>query len=114
MIVALSVNVIRIRGFRSGSDIIWDPDERMLYYQNSLNKVSKDMAWTCYVKNCDGRIFIKQNGTAYKSNNTQHENHGHMYEIFMHMQYFNDMKDMCLTAPASVSVRDIYNEVILQ
>lgn len=110
----LPVNVIRIRGFRSGSDIIWAPDERFLYYQNSFNKVSKETACTCYVKECDARIFIKEDKTAYKLLHTEHKDHGSMYEIFKHMKCFNQMKDRCLTAPASMSVRDIYNEVVIQ
>lgn len=107
------INIVHIRGFRKNSHIIWDG--KYLYYKNALNNINGIVACTCYEKNCNARIFIRKDETAYKLRTTEHSNtHGTMYDIFRHMHCFNLMKDRCLTAPASMSVREIYNEIILE
>lgn len=108
------VNIERIKGFRTGSNLIWSTDEQYLYYKNVQKRTLNEIACTCYEKECDARIFIKEDGSAYKLRSTKHKHHGSMYDIHMHMHCFNKMKDRCHTAPASMSVREIYNESVLE
>lgn len=108
------VHIVRIKGFRSGSNLVWVPDEQCIFYQNVENKKLKEISCTCYVKECDARIVIKEDQTAYKLRKMKHKYHGSMYDTYKHMECFNLMKDKCHSAPASISVREIYNETVLE
>lgn len=109
----VSLNIVFIRGFRNNSKIVYDGE--YLYYQNAFNKYHGVTACTCYEKECTARIFVRKDETAYKLRTMQHsKTHGNMHDIFKHMHCFNLMKDKCLTAPASIPVREIYNDVVLE
>lgn len=104
----------KIRGFRDNTYVFWSADTETLYYKNSSCK-DGFIACTCVVKQCTDRCYIEEKtGKAFKHRSTHTVNHGSMYEIYKHMECFNKMKDRCMTAPASMSPRDIYNEIVLE
>lgn len=106
--------VQEIRGFRKNSKVIWDPLEQNLYYKNVWNEKANGTACTCYDEKCTKRIYINEDGLVISSLSSHNINHGSMYETYKHMYCFNLMKDRCLTAPACMSVREIYDEVVLE
>lgn len=105
-----TVEFTLIPGFRKNSKIIWTHDQQFLYYFNSQSEKTGIKACTCYDENCNARLYIMDESTAF-SNLTPH-NHGSHYEVYIHMYCYNLLKQKTLSAPASVSNKDIYNEVI--
>lgn len=104
-----------IPGFRKGSKIVWVLQEKNLYYVNSFSNKTKLTACTCYETSCTARIFIKEDGTAYKEKGHKHKkSHGSHYEIFKHMHCFNMMKNKAASSPASIQPYEIYKEVLLE
>lgn len=101
---------IWIEGLRAGSKLIWIPDQECLYYVNGKSK--HGTACTCIVKGCDARIFLQQDGTA-KSDLSVHKLHdSSLYPMYKERELFTWMKERCRTAPASATLRDIYEEAV--
>lgn len=103
-----------IPGFRKGSQVVWAFEEKKLYYVNSYSKKTKLTACTFYENQCTARIFIRENGTAFKQTTHKHKRHDSHYEIFKHMYCFNKMKDRAASAPASTQPYEIYKEVLVE
>lgn len=102
-----------IPGFRKKSVVLWAHEEEHLYYYNSYSQKTGYTACTCYDSSCTARIFIREDGTAFRRNFVPHNpSHGSHYETFMHMHCFNKLREKVNTAPASMSNSDIYKEVI--
>lgn len=105
-----SVKFQRIPGFRKNSTIVWAHEQQFLYYINAHSDKTGITACTCYDENCRARLYIKDNSTAY-CNSVPHEHESH-YQIYMHMYCYNLLKQKVFSAPASVSNKELYNEVI--
>lgn len=106
------INYCWINGGRKDSELMYDKEEQYLYVSNS--KILKDgsEAYTCQVKKCGGRVYLKTNQTAVKvSDHTV--NHGSMYKDYMKLQCRNFMREECEFSGASKSISDIYNEALL-
>lgn len=108
----IQVNYLYIPGLREGSQIVWTPEERNLYYVNSYSKKTGIIACTCYEKNCSARLFIKNDESAFRYRSKPHDVHCTHYEAFMLMHCFNKIKQKTRSAPASMFSSDIYDEVV--
>lgn len=102
---------IWIEGLRAGSKLVWIPEQEYLYYVNGKNKHG-NVACTCIVKGCDARILLRDDGTA-QTDSSQHKLHdSSLYPIYKERDLFKWMKDRCRSAPASATLRDIYEEAV--
>lgn len=108
------VTFIWIQGLRENSKLMWVPNEENLYYANVRSREYDAMGYTCYVKKCTARIYLKDDGTAFKTQIREHCNHETMYSVYREMQYINAMKENCQNASASITIREIYNDAVLE
>lgn len=99
-------------GKQNGSRLIWTPSDEMLYTKNKPNKTDDDCEkWTCYIKNCSGRLKLQPDGLAFQT--IEHTiQHGTMYHLYIEMKCREMMRDLCKSAGASKSISDIYEEAI--
>lgn len=100
-------------GQRSDSELMWAVEEEVLYISNG-KILAKDQAeaFTCHIKKCSGRVYLKPDGIAYKV--AEHNvDHGSMYNQFVEMQCRNHMREECKSAGASKNIADIYEEALL-
>lgn len=102
-----------IVGTRSDSELMWAVEEEVLYVSNG-KIVSKDgdEAYTCYEKKCKGRIYLKQNGIAYKVKDHTID-HGSMYSKYSEIQCREMMREQCKISGASKSIKDIYEDAVI-
>lgn len=108
-----SFHYIWIVGKRSDSELMWAVEEEILYVSNG-KIIAKDQAeaFTCNVKGCTGRVYLKPDGVAFKV--AEHSIlHGSMYNTYMELQCRNYMREECKIAGASKSVTDIFEEAVL-
>lgn len=102
-----------IEGLRAGSRLVWVPAENCIYYSNAVSKKHNNaIACTCFVDDCTERIYILENGTATKNMYSNGHCHGSLYNLYKERFLFSFMKDRCRNAPASATIRDIYNEAV--
>lgn len=99
-------------GKQNGSRLIWTPSDETLYTKNKKTKTDDDCEkWTCYIKNCFGRLKLQPDGLAFKT--LEHTiQHGTMYHLYIEMKCRELMRDLCKSAGASKSLSDIYDEAI--
>lgn len=104
-----------IPGLRKGSKLLWAYEEEHLYYVNSYSQKMKITACTCIEPKCYARLYVRDDGTAYRLNQTIHlSSHGSFYEKYKHMYCFNKMKERAASAPASSTPFEIYSDVVLE
>lgn len=109
----IAVEYRMIPGMREGSSLVWAYEEKHLYYKNAYSKVKRLESCKCYVPKCRSRLYIREDGTAFRKSNVEHaQNHGSMYTDFKYKYCFNKMKQKAKTAPASLSAFQIFQEVI--
>lgn len=73
------------------------------------------MRYTCYCKACDARLYLRNDETVVKEDGMKHTKpHGSMYTLYREMHCVNMMKNRCHTAPASTTVREIYDEAVVE
>lgn len=109
------IAVIWMEGLRSNSNVMWIPDEQNLYYRNCYNKKYEAWGYTCSWKKCNARVFAKEDGTVFKMSSTEHSySHGSMYNKYKESIMTKMMKERCKTAPASTTVREIFNEGVIE
>lgn len=109
----LNVEYRIISGLRENSKLVWAPTEKNLYYKNSQSKITGCEACKCYKSGCFARLYIRENGSAFRHSNVEHSrSHGSMYTEYKMMYCFNKMKEMARSAPASTTSYQIYQEVI--
>lgn len=102
-----------ICGFREGSQIVWALEEKHLFYRADWCKELNALRCRCYDENCSGRLYIRNDGTAFKSSTDIHDStHGSYHQTYRHMYCFNQLKDRVSKAPASQKLIDIYKDVI--
>lgn len=100
-------------GLRTGSRLVWVPNEECIYYSNAKRK--NGTAYTCFHEECKARILIMDDGTAGKEiKSPEHYPHGSLYEVYKERCLFTWMKERCRTAPASVIIRNIYDEAVVE
>lgn len=92
---------------------MWAVEEQCLYVSNGKIVKENNEAFTCYLKKCSGRVYLRQNGIAYKVKNHTIM-HGSMYKTFMELKCRDEMRQGCMNAGASKSISDIYSEAVLQ
>lgn len=109
------ISFIWIEGMRSNSNLMWVPDEQNLYYRNYYNKKYDAWGYTCCCKECNARIFLKEDGTAFKLPSMEHNYpHESMYNEYYKRYCTKMMKDRCKTAPASTTIREIFDEAVIE
>lgn len=108
----ISVNFQFVEGFRKGSRLVWAFEEQHLFYFNSYSKKTQSSGYTCYEDNCSARIFVKDDGRAFKIAAKKHKIHNTHYETYKHMYCCNLMKIKAKNAPASMTPHEIYKEVL--
>lgn len=102
-----------IPGLRENSRLVWEFREQNLYYRNVYSKKTGNEACKCYKPGCSVRLYIRQDGSAFRYSNLSHAKiHGSMYKERKEMYCFNKMKDRAKTAPPSVTVFQIYQEAV--
>lgn len=101
-------------GLRSNSELMWAVEEETLYVSNGkILKNTNEEAFTCNYPKCRARVYLKQNGIAYKV--TEHSiDHGSMYDMYMEIQCREQMREQCKTAGASKSIADIYYDAVVK
>lgn len=110
----IEVQFKMIPGLREGSSVVWTFEEEHLYYKNAYLKAKKLESCKCYKNGCRARLYIREDGTAFRNTTVLHSNHGSMYEDFKFMHCFNKMKQKANTALASTTTFQIYSEVVLE
>lgn len=102
-----------IRGFRKNSMLLWAFEEKQLYYWNSYSKERQIAGYTCRVKGCPARIYVRDDRTAYRELGLNHLNsHKTQYSEYLQMRCENKMKDKAKDAVASMSPYEIYMECV--
>lgn len=109
----IKFNFSWIEGLRTGSRLVWVPEEENIYYSNAINTKFNAIACTCYENDCNVRIFIMEDGTASKETNASSHTHGSLYQVYKERYLYTWMKERCRTAPASALIRDIFNEAVV-
>lgn len=101
-------------GKRFNSELMFSLGDEFLYVSNGkIVKRENAEAFTCYIKECKGRVFLKANGIAYIA--APHTvDHGSMYKDFICMQCRHEMRENCKTADASKSVKHIYEDAVIR
>lgn len=107
------ISFIWIQGIRSDSNLIYVPREQQIYCGNGENKSYDALRFRCYAPNCQAKIYLRKNGTAVSEPYNRH-NHGTMYYKYKEMECINNMKKMCMMAPASTTTREIYDQAVLE
>lgn len=79
-----------------------------------MNKKFNAIACTCFENDCNVRIVLINDDTASKVTNAETHTHGSLYHVYKERELFVWMKETCRTAPASATIRDIYNEAVVQ
>lgn len=106
------ITFIWIQGIRSNSNLMYVPHEQQMYCSNGENKSYDALRFRCYVSNCQAKVYLRKNGKAVGEPNAKHT-HGSMIDKYQEMECLNTMKTLCLSAPASTTTREIYDEAIL-
>lgn len=111
----IDVKYTMIPGLRKGSSLIWAYEAKNLYYKNAYSKVNRLESCKCYKPKCNARLYIREDGTAFRHSNVEHAKiHGSMYTEFKLMYCFNKMKEKAATAPASTTTFQIYQDAVLE
>lgn len=98
-----------ITGGRKDSELMLATEEECLFVSNGKITKDKSEAFTCNVKKCGARVYLKQNGIAIKvADHTV--THGSMYDEYLKLQCRNYMREECAFAGASKSISDIFGE----
>lgn len=111
----LEVEYKMIRGMRENSQLVWAFKENNLYYRNVLSKKTGIHACKCYKPGCSARLYIRKDESAFRHIDVDHDKiHGSMYTEYMMMHCYNKMKDKAVTAPASTTPFQIYQEIVAE
>lgn len=104
-----------IPGHRDGSELMWAYEEKQLYYKNSFSKKKNLTGFTCRIKGCQARVYVRSDKTAYRDLGSQHlAAHGSQYQEYKYMYCDDKMKQKAKTAPASMTAYNIYMEVVVE
>lgn len=107
------LNFIWIQGLRTNSNLIYVPDEQQIYCGNGVNRKYDEFRFRCYSDSCQAKIFLRNDGTVVQEPGTKHS-HGSMYVKYKEMLCFNAMKSSCLSATASTTPREIYDQSVIE
>lgn len=111
----IEVEFIWFEGLRTGSRLVWVPKEECVYYYNTTSRKFDALAFTCFDERCKARILIMNDGTAGKEiSSPDHYPHGSLYALYKERCLYTWMKERCRTAPASVIIRNIYDEAVIE
>lgn len=109
------VSIVWFEGRRVNSKIAWSPDERVYYYKNGYQKIYNADAYTCANKDCLARIFVSlSDGTCFKDHTFEQHKNCDMYDRYKETELFKTMKERCITAPSTATIRNIYEEAVIK
>lgn len=109
-----NIQYIWTPGKRFNSELMYSLEEEFLYVSNGkIVKSENAEAFTCYIKECKGRVFLKPNGIVYKGNSHTVQ-HSSMYKDLICMQCRHEMRENCKTADASKTVKQIYEDAVIK
>lgn len=100
-------------GLRTDSELMWCLEDESLYVSNGKILKSNEEAFTCNYQKCQARVYLQQDGIAYKVKEHTIE-HGSMYDKYMELQCRQLMREECKSAGASKSISDIYNDALIK
>lgn len=104
-----------IPGLRENSEVMWAFEQNQLYYQNAYSRKTQLTSYTCRVKNCKARVFVRPDKSAFQDTSIAHlASHGSQYQDYKYMYCDYKMKQRAKTAPASMTPYEIYMEVIAE
>lgn len=113
--VVANVRYTMIPGLRENSELMWAYEQNQLYYKNAYSTKTQLTSFTCRVKGCKARIFVRSDGSAFQDTSITHlASHGSQYQDFKLMHCENKMKQKAKTAPGSMTPLQIYMEVVLE
>lgn len=111
--ILTNVKYKMIPGLRENSVLMWAYEQNHLYYKNAYSIKTKDTSYTCRVKECKARIFVRPDGAAFQDTTIKHlTSHGSQYQDYKFMYCDSKMKERAKTAPGSMTPYEIYMEVI--
>lgn len=113
--VLRNVKYTIISGLRENSEVMWAYEQNQLYYQNSYSAKTQLTSYTCRVKECKARVFVRPNKTAFQDMSIPHlASHGSQYQDYKFMYCDSRMKERAKSAPASMSPYEIYMEAVAE
>lgn len=108
---------IFLHGIQNTSNVIYVPDDKQLYLENGFNKTLDAIRFRCYQYHklsCDAKVFLRKDGKLFQKNDGNFHSHEDQYITYVEMKCMNGMKEMCKTAPASTTPREIYDQCIVK
>lgn len=111
----IEFEILWYEGLRTGSNLMWVQQEECIYYINGKSIKFNALAYTCIDERCTARILLLRDGTAAKEiDSPKHLPHGILYALYKERCLYTWMKHRSRTAPASVVIRNIYEEAVLE
>lgn len=95
-VIRSEVPIIFVTGYRLNSKIAWAAGENHLYYKNAFNKTLNALGYKCVTDGCEGKIYVRDDGTAFRINQN-HIEHGNHNDRFFGMHCVNLIKQRVLT-----------------
>lgn len=100
-----------VPGKRQNSKLLWSSTERQFYKFNT--KLSTGNSYLCY-HGCNCRVLLKNDGTCVKTDTRKNHNHPTNEELYEQLSIANEMKTKCKEDATSKSVKEIYDEVLME
>lgn len=94
-------------GERKNSSLIWTPADKQLYRKNTKSKIG--VAYICYEKNCNVRVYIKDD-ECFKYGNSENHLHGSNEDLYIRFVALNEIKKQAILQKDK-SLRDLYTSV---
>lgn len=111
--ILTNVRYTLIPGLRENSELMWTYEQNQLYYKNSYSAKTQLTSYTCRVKGCKARVFVRPDESAFQDPSITHlSSHGSQYQDYKFMYCDNKMKQKAKLAPGSMSPYEIYMEVV--
>lgn len=113
--ISTNLNYRMIPGLRTNSELLWAYEQQQLYYKNAYSTKTQITSYTCRIKGCNARVFVKPDGSAFQDPlNTHLISHGSQYQEYKLMYCDNEMKERAKAAPGSMTPYEIYMEVVAE
>lgn len=95
-----------VPGYRKNSKLLYVKEEKQLYYFNV--KVKDSYSYTCYLKNCNRRVHIRD-GKCFAVSKLH--NHSNQAGLYTDLRALNEMKRMAGNIDNRLKVREIFDTV---
>lgn len=109
---SLQIEYEIVPGKRQNSKLLWSSTELQFYKFNT--KLSTGNSYLCYINGCNCRVLLKNDGTCFKTDSSKVHNHPTNEELYEQLSIANEMKTKCKEDASSKSVKEIYDEVLME